>query len=209
MNLAKVEEMQLTDSDISSHYKKIYEACIEHKPKLIVELGVSQSGNSSKVFSLVNEELGSNIIGVDIVKCPYDFVHNGVFVCRDDIEFAKSFKSLVTQPIDILMIDTSHQYEHTKQEITSWFPFLSQSSLVMFHDTNLRPHYRRENGTSGVGWDSQRGVIRAIEEFFDKKFDETEKFSICLKKDGQIWKIKHVPWCNGFLMAWKTPVDEA
>ena len=40
----------------------------------------SDSGNSSRIFGMVNEEIGSRVIGVDIKKCKYDFVYNGVFI---------------------------------------------------------------------------------------------------------------------------------
>ncbi len=205
MNQAIVEEMQKEDSDISSHYEKLYRCCLDQKPKLIVELGVSQSGNSSKIFSMVNEEIGSCIIGVDIVRCPYNFVSNGTFVCRDDIEFAKDFRRLVSQPIDLLFIDTSHEYQHTKNEIRDWFPMLAPDATVLFHDTNLRLHYQRENGTSGIGWDNQRGVIRAIEDHFGRKFDETERVSLELNHDGHTWLFEHWPLCNGFTCLKRDP----
>ncbi len=44
------------------------------------------------------------------------------------------------------------------------------------------------------GWDNERGVIRALEKFFDKRFDETRDFVDF--KNG--WLIKHNHRCNGF-----------
>ena len=83
------------------------------------------------------------------------------------------FKRSIRQPVDVLFIDTSHLYEHTVKEIEAWFPLLAPNALVMFHDTNLRPNYTRQNGTCGVGWDNDRGVIRAIEEYLGETLDET------------------------------------
>jgi predicted O-methyltransferase YrrM len=153
---------------------------------------------------MVNERLNSHIIGVDIDRCPYDFVKNGTFVRRNDLDFAKDFERLVKQPIDLLFIDTSHRHEHTRQEIKGWFPLLAPDGMVIFHDTNLRPKYERENGTSGTGWNNDRGVIRAIEDYFETKFDETQRLSGSLSKDDQTWNLEHWPLCNGLTILKKT-----
>ncbi len=198
MNRQTVIDMQSIDSDISSHYLKIYDFAMKQKPNLIVELGISRKGDSSKIFSMVNDQLNSKIIGVDIENCPYDFVKNGIFVQRDDIAFGKTFNRLVSQPIDLLFIDTSHEYNHTVKEIEIWFPLLAEDALVMFHDTNLKDIYIRENGTTGRGWDNQRGVIRALEDYFSRSFDETKDFQEDINAGEQCWRVQHWPQCNGF-----------
>lgn len=198
MNIDTVKEMQKIDSDLSDHYDKIYLETLAQKPRLIVELGVCHSGNSASIFSLVNEELGSRVIGVDIVRYPYDFVKNGQFFCADDVAFATKFKNFFRQPVDVLYIDTSHLYEHTCKEIEAWFPLLARNALVMFHDTNLRPAYQRNNGTSGVGWDNERGVIRAIEDFVGEPLDETVEFQRSFHRSDGCWTLRHWPSCNGF-----------
>ena len=205
MNIDTVKEMQKIDSDLSDHYDKIYLETLAQKPRLIVELGVCHSGKSARIFSLVNEELGSRVIGVDIVRYPYDFVKNGQFFCADDVAFAKKFKKFLRQPVDVLYIDTSHLYEHTCKEIEAWFPLLARNALVMFHDTNLRPAYQRNNGTSGVGWDNERGVIRAIEDFVGESLNETVTLhkSYCVGED--FWTLRHWPSCNGFTCLKKSP----
>ena len=198
MNIDIVNSMQSVDSDLSDYYDKIYLETLAQKPRLIVELGVCHSGNSARIFSLVNQEVGSRVIGVDIVEYPYDFVHNGLFICGDDVAFADRFKRSVRQPVDVLFIDTSHVYEHTCREIGVWFPLLAPEALVMFHDTNLRPTYERMNGSSGVGWDNERGVVRAIEDFFGETLDETVEFERSFRRGDDDWTIRHWPLCNGF-----------
>lgn len=203
-NLQVVEEMMAKDTDISSHLTTLYKRVLQQQPKLIVELGV-RGGESSKVFALINEEIGSRSIGVDLDKCDYSFVPNGHFIQADDIKFAKKFSAL-KQEIDVLFIDTSHLYEHTRQEISSWFPFLSDHALVIFHDTNLKSEYTRHNGTKGTAWDNERGVIRAVEEYFGSwKFDETTSFKLELWKDHIKWIMTHDPICNGLLILDKNP----
>ena len=198
-NLEVVKELALKDTDISSHLANIYKRVVDFKPSLIVELGV-RGGESSKVFGIVNEEIGSRSLGVDLDKCDYSFVPNGSFVQADDIKFATKFSKLNTK-IDVLFIDTSHEYEHTRLEISSWFPHTSQHALIIFHDTNLKNQYVRSNGTRGVAWDNARGVIRAVEEYFGNwRFDETQAFTLNIKSQGASFKLDHDPICNGLLI---------
>lgn len=96
--------------------------------------------------------------------------------------------------IDILFVDTSHVYEHTVEEIKHWFPLLSDKAKVFFHDTNLRKVYYRKNGKMDYGWNNDRGVIRALENYFGRSFDERSEF--CTISKG--WLIKHHPYCGGF-----------
>ncbi len=93
----------------------------------------------------------------------------------------------------MLFIDTSHLYEHTKQEIASWFPFLATNARVFFHDTNLKQVYFRRDGTMGLGWENERGVIRAIEEHFGVSLPEKRDFVDA--REG--WLIRHYANSSG------------
>ena len=61
----------------------------------------------------------------------------------------------------------------------------------------------RKNGTYGAAWNNQRGVIRAIEEFFGTQFNEKEEFYYSCEKDGISWKVSHEPFCNGLTLLYK------
>ena len=162
-----VKYSEENDSDISSHLPMIYQRALAFKPNLIVELGV-RTGQSSRVFSKVAEETDCRVIGCDIDPCLYD-VHNGYFIQCDDVRFATLFKDSFKTTVDLLFIDTSHLNDHTEREIAAWFPLLSERALVMLHDTNLKKEYRRSNGSTGVAWDNERGVIGPLERYFGKK----------------------------------------
>ena len=114
------------------------------------------------------------------------------FVRKEDVMFASEFAewckaNRTNFPIDVLFIDTSHLFEHTLKEFQSWFPFLAANAKVILHDTNMNVLYRRRNGTMGVAWNNDRGVIRALEVFLGRKFDETTDFIDYHKG----WLIKH------------------
>ncbi|MCK9597699.1 MAG: hypothetical protein M0R06_01585 [Sphaerochaeta sp.] len=76
----------------------------------------------------------------------------------------------------------------------TWFPLLSPKCTVMFRCTNLQHTLRyRDGSVTGLGWDNQRGVIRAIEEYLGTKVDEEREFDRILGD----WDVHHVPWGAG------------
>jgi cephalosporin hydroxylase len=190
------------DTDISSHLPTIYREAYKISPKVIVELGV-RGGESSIVFSCIAEELGSKVYGIDIEPCEYGTIRNGHFICGDDIEVAKKF----SESIDVLMIDTSHLFQHTRGEIAGWFPHLSERAVIFFHDTNIDGKgYLRANGSRGANWDNDRGVIRALEEWSCMEFDESTDFEMQFEKNGSKWSLKHYTICNGLMVIHKSPL---
>lgn len=181
-----VEAYAKESTDINEHLLTLFDESVAVKPKLIVELG-TRGGESTKIFAEVAKVCDSFFISVDMEDCNNVCNYkNWQFVKDDDIKFAKKFekfcrdKSIVSK-IDILFIDTSHKYWHTRREIKHWLPHLNQDGKIIFHDTNLKR------------WDNKRGVIRAIEKLVGTKFDENYNFEFTFKK----WHIKHFTNCNG------------
>ena len=116
----------------------------------------------------------------------------------DDIAFAEHFaewcgEHQLNPSIDVLFVDTSHEYEHTLAELARWLPLLSSRCKVFFHDTNMMKLYRRKDGSKGVGWNNNRGVIAAIEKCLGQTFDERKDF-IAFAGD---WLVKHHSICSG------------
>jgi cephalosporin hydroxylase len=186
-------------TDISDHLESIYLETLVGRPQLIVELG-TRGGESTQALQAAAEQVGATMVSIDIDDCSevcsYAHWH---FVHDDDIHFAGIFGKWCKQKdlrpqIDVLFVDTSHQYEHTVAEISHWFPLLSPKCKVMFHDTNMACIYSRRDGSFGPGWDNQRGVIRAIEEFLGTRIKETRAFETSVNG----WRVRHVPYCNGF-----------
>ena len=200
--LSIIQDFAIRDSDISDHLERIYLETLKMTPKLIVELGVRE-GESTIIFNFVNHEIQSRLMSVDIEKCNYNNICNGTFYTMDDIQFGNSFKNFTTDLIDVLFIDTSHFYEHTKSEISTYYHLLNNKALVIFHDTNLNNEYYHRNGNKGSGWNNERGVIRAIEEYFNITVDETKDFELQIDKDNDRWIIKHEYICNGLTLCYK------
>ena len=192
---------QKKKTDISDHLEDLFVESLNIESKLIVELGVGD-GESTYVLERVANLWGANLVSVDIEdRREVSTFKNRDFIKNDDIAFAAEFTNWCKQRnieplVDILFIDTSHLYEHTVAEIKSWFPFLAKRAKVFFHDTNMSEVFVRKDGSTGKGWDNQRGVIRAIEEYLDVKFDEKKDFVFMHKG----WFIRHFTICNGFMV---------
>lgn len=192
---------QKKKTDISDHLETLFVESLNMEPKLIVELGVGD-GESTMVFEYVANLWNAKLLSVDIEdRAEVSDFRSRIFVHSDDISFAEAFPGWCRQQgfepvIDILFVDTSHLYEHTVAEIRAWFPYLAPRCKVFFHDTNMQEVFVRRDGSVGKGWDNQRGVIRAIEEYMGLKLDEKRDFF--LMYNG--WLIRHFTICNGFII---------
>jgi hypothetical protein len=102
--------------------------------------------------------------------------------------------TLVSVEVDVLLIDTNHVYVHTVKEIAHWFPFLSPKAKVFFHDTNMHVLFHRKDKSLGVGWQRNRGVMTAIEEYLGTTYNENASFTDVRKG----WIIRHNALCSGF-----------
>ncbi|MCJ7747943.1 MAG: class I SAM-dependent methyltransferase [Desulfobacterales bacterium] len=172
----------------------IYEFGMMAEPKFIVELGVSKEALANKVLEIVARRFNSDFISCDLYDfgsvCKYE---KWIFVQSDDIRFGK-FLLEDKDKVDLLFIDTDELYPHTKEEIETFFPRLNDPCTVMFRCTNLRKELVYQDGVkTHLGWDNQRGVIRAIEEYLEESFDESNQFQKVVKD----WEVIHYPWGAG------------
>lgn len=104
---------------------------------VVIELGV-RSGHSTLALlnGLFNIKKG-RLYSADIDSC--DAAHHSVsqaelyhlwyFKQVDSIEFAKDF-----QQCDLLFIDSSHEYQHTLNELQIWSPKIKKNGIIILHD---------------------------------------------------------------------------
>lgn len=202
----QVLNRSFSQTDISDHLLTLFVEALAVRPELIVELGV-RGGESTYVLERVAEHFGSKLVSVDTEDCSKVSAYkHWFFVKSDDVEFAANFPAwcaehTINPAVDVLFIDTSHELEHTRREIASWFPFLSDRSKVFFHDTNTQEVFVRRNGGIEFGIDYHRGVVAAIEERLGRKIDETRDFIASTKE----WIIKHHASCCGFTILERIP----
>ncbi len=191
-------------SDIRDHLGTIFLETVLSRPRLIVELG-TRGGVSTRALLAAAEVADAHVLSVDLADCsgvelPQRFRPRWSFVRADDVAFAgKGFADFCTgrglpARAEAILIDTSHEYDHTRAEIAAWAPRLAAGGALLFHDTNMAAWFRRLDGRAEPGRDNARGVIRALEEFLGKRFDE-RTFFVDRAQGYAVW---HVPWSSGF-----------
>lgn len=191
-------------SDISDHIPAIFYEAAAANPRLTVELG-TRGGESTRALLSATLRSQGHMLSIDINNCsipdlPFDAQSIWTFFQYDDILFGREKflawceEKNIHPHIDVLFIDTSHLYEHTCQELAVWMPFVSSGGTVLFHDTYMNHAYLHNDGSIGFGWDNERGVIRAIEEYLGRNYDEKEPF-VDVAGD---WLVRHDPRSSGF-----------
>jgi predicted O-methyltransferase YrrM len=192
------------NSDISEHLHVLNFLIRMKKPEVLVELG-TRGGESTRVFVKALGEIGGQGYSVDLMSAP-EFLNELKYwkhFVGDDVAIGQLAKSESRWPngddfngIDFLFLDTSHEYDHTVEEIAAWWPLLNPKGLLIFHDTNLTGNPTKLlSGGFTKGWDNKRGVSRAIEEYFAIQFNENSLTP--LGKSDQIFVSLHLPWSNG------------
>lgn len=191
-------------SDVHDHLGALFAEAVYARPRLIVELG-TRGAVSTRALLAAAEAADAHVLSIDIENCgstdiPDRFLPRWSFVQSDDVAFAgEPFAAFCAQrglpaAAEVIFVDTSHLYEHTREEIAAWLPRLAPNGVMLFHDTNMGVWWRRLDGRISRGWDNHRGVIRAIEERLGRTYDETTYFTDAV--DGFL--IQHSPWSSGF-----------
>lgn len=202
--LLAVRERARRRTDISDHLETLYRLALDHKAGLVVELGV-RSGESSFVLEKAVRQTGGWLISVDLEETDFASDYSRWhFIRMDDRELAARFAAEMKQrgapgTIDFLFLDTSHTYADTVEELAVWMPLLSKRAIVALHDTNMATIFRRKDGSLGGGWNNNRGVIRALQEYLGVRWDEKQEFA---GTAGE-FRVNHVPWCSGLTVLYR------
>ncbi len=194
------------DTDISSHLPALFCYAFLQNPRIIVEAGV-RGGESTKPLYRASQLCKAQLIGIDIhpmwAKASYDAMENAFCLEMNDVDFANYYLNspFKNQKLDLVFIDTSHEYEHTLQEITVFVPLLGDHGSLLFHDSNVIPlansGYIRLNGSKDFAPGNPRGVTQAIKEYFSIDFDEYSYVKMTFTRGGTTWHMVHYPFCNG------------
>lgn len=139
-------------SDIREYLPFLHETAKSYDKVRVLEFG-SRKGNSTLAFLAAAEAVDGTVVSVDISPVadnpegmlPWKYHPRWTFICGDDTEEAVQMRLL--GKVDVLFIDTSHEYEHTLEECRAYVPRVKPGGIALFHDTNLI-------GWPGYKWDS-------------------------------------------------------
>lgn len=125
-------------SDIAEHLPRLRDLVVETDAQTVVEIGVG-SGRSTTALLLGCGETGGRLWSVDVK----DWGHYGglglsprwTFVLSDSLAAV----SECPRPIDLLFIDSAHDYEQTIAELRAYVPLVRPGGVVVMHDTTSWP----------------------------------------------------------------------
>ena len=146
-------------SDIQEYLPFLYEQARSRPGCRVLELG-SRKGNSTLAFLAGVQEAGGHVWSNDITDVtldpegmrPWRAHPKWTFVRGDDMDPA--VQAQLPAEVDVLFIDTSHEYEHTLAELRAYMPRLAPGGVALFHDTNIM-------GWPGYQWDRDIPPVQA------------------------------------------------
>jgi predicted O-methyltransferase YrrM len=133
--LADYDQRCAGGSDIVGHLPYLFERATHSG--VLVELGV-RSGESTCAFLAGIERSGlGHLWSVDTdapsVPPEWHWDDRWTFIQGNDLEVADELPDV----IDLLFIDTSHQYRHTWDELDLYGPMVVDGGVILLHDTDL------------------------------------------------------------------------
>lgn len=116
-------------------YARLYEGC------RVQELG-TRDGNSTLAFLAAAEAVGGHVWSVDINRgCPDNpngmlpFKHSTYWTFTAGDSADPAIVNCQPPEIDVLFIDTSHDYAQTLAELWAYVPRLTPGGTALLHDT--------------------------------------------------------------------------
>jgi predicted O-methyltransferase YrrM len=150
-------------SDIQDHLPRFVDLVTDMNAKIVVELGV-RSGVSTVAWLHGLERTGGHLWSVDLNPAPPIIGGRWTFIQGDDL----SPEVLVQLPrlADIVFIDTSHTYDHTRNELAVYEHRVRSGGCIVLHDVDVKSF--PEHTTRQPPFP----VRRAVEEFAgDRRVD--------------------------------------
>jgi predicted O-methyltransferase YrrM len=129
-------------SDIQEYLPYLHETAKSYPDVRVLELG-SRRGNSTLAFLAAASMVRGHVWSADIDPvadydegmrrwrgCPW-----WTFIQGDDMDPA--VQARLPAEVDILFIDTSHEYAHTLAECRAYLPRVAPGGVALFHDTRI------------------------------------------------------------------------
>lgn len=131
---AEYERLCNVPSDVFQHLPKFVAMVEELDATHVIELG-TRTGVSTIAWLHALEGRG-RLTSVDIdAQPPIGDHEHWTFIQGDDMDPDVIAR---LEPAEIVFVDTSHHYEHTRAELATYLPLVKPGGRIVCHDTQLR-----------------------------------------------------------------------
>lgn len=121
----------------------------------VIDLG---AGSGTTALAVLAVRPFAQITSVDIDQGALDWAEKAVGIYRDADWLgirAKSWEAAVLRsrfsaPVDLLLVDASHEREDVERDLTAWLPLMRSGGLVWLHDFAPPPSKWRQPASPGV-----------------------------------------------------------
>jgi cephalosporin hydroxylase len=150
-------------SDIQGHLEFLHDQAAGVQGAKVLELGV-RWGTSTAVLLAAVEKVGGHLWSVDLtppsVPSWWALTGRWTLTIGDDLDP----KVIEAQPdgVDMLLLDTSHIYQHTLAELRAYVPKIRPGGIFCCHDTEL------DNAPDQPPGDPSFPVARALDVFCEE-----------------------------------------
>jgi len=153
-------------SDIQEYLPLLHDAARSCPQARILELG-ARRGNSTLAFLAGAKQSGGHVWSADIDDVrklpdgmgPWRHLDRWTFIQGDDMDPA--IQARLPAEVDILFVDTSHEYGHTLAELRAYMPRVARGGVALFHDTRIL-------GTWSEPGDTVPPVARALDDWCEE-----------------------------------------
>lgn len=159
-------------SDVQEYLPLLYGTARSYPKVRVLELG-TRRGNSTLAFLAAAAAVDGHVTSVDPDRVtdardgmlPWRKAPWWTFVRGDDMDSA--VQAALPVEVDVLFVDTSHEYEHTLGELRAYMPRVVPGGTALFHDTNV---FLNQDGTGISSLDPRSGerippVAQALDEY--------------------------------------------
>ena len=159
-------------SDIREYMPFLHETAKSYPQVRVLELG-ARRGNSTLAFLAAAAAVDGHVTSVDVDRVadapdgmlPWRKAPWWTFIRGDDMDGA--VQASLPVEVDVLFIDTSHEYEHTLGELRAYMPRVVPGGVALLHDTRVFVNQAGKGVSSLVPHHGETvsPVARALDEY--------------------------------------------
>lgn len=146
-------------SDIQGHLEFLHDTAAAIPRVTVLELG-TRWGTSTAALLAAADHADGHVWSVDLepprVPVWWELTGRWTVTIGDDLD--PQVMAQQPDPVDLLLLDTSHTYDHTLAELEAWVPRVRVGGLVCCHDTDLAGWDERGYGIEGPNGPVRRAL---------------------------------------------------